>query len=152
MSRDVFFLVDGKRYHGYESVASAIGSTTKTIQNYTWTREKANGKGCVFTLHGHNIQRVIDLEEITSPVEKEPFAKSPSPAIASRLSPSELIAEELRGIKEQLRYTRECLLGGIHRVDEIAENLRAIERQIIEEKRVKGSYHGGIGNVSEHLG
>jgi hypothetical protein len=155
MKSHTYFLVDGKEYLGYESSAAAIGSTAKSLTNLVWLREKEHGKFCVFNLRGHTVQRrrapeATQGQPKTLKAEIEIVATDM--AVTAMITPQELLALELRAVKEELRYLRECLVGRFHGLDEISEHIRSIEKRVIEEKHVRGAYHGGIANGAEKLG
>jgi hypothetical protein len=165
MRRMRIWLVDGVPHLGTEEAATAIGSTPSSLSNTAHLNEREHGKGCVFTLKGHTVQgqglaTELPEEEKSYPAPDEDLdpvsAPAPIPAIPLPLqepSDEELLTIELRAVKEQLRFLRECLISRLHGVDEIAENVHAIERRIIDPKeKSKGSYHGSADHQAERLG
>jgi hypothetical protein len=149
MSRAVrTFLVDGVEYLGVKKAALAIGTTEKSLTTTAYKNEKANGRGSEFALKGHSVQgKEIAKERSPTPENESVIIDTPPHA------DSHLLEEQLRAVKEQLRYLRECLIGRLHSVDEIADTIRSIEKRVIKgEEKVKGVYHEANGHQAEKLG
>lgn len=160
------WIVDGVPFLGAQDAAKAIGSTESSLSNTAHLNEKEHGKGCVFSMKGHTVRGLGQATELPKP-EEVPYPPEPEDFQVTRMcrcsinpTPEDLppiptredpLVIELRMVKEELRYLRECLLGRLHSLDEISENVRAIERRIIEEKeKTRGKYDQGT--VRSHCG
>jgi len=128
--------IDGVAIYDYKQGAKICGCTYSGFVN-AWTGYHKDDD--VFTVKGHIVKRAGQALEIEQS-KKEITAEE-----------KQLIA--LEEIKEQLRYLRECLIGRLHGLDEIAENVRVVERRLIESKdKIKSSYHGATDHQAERLG
>ena len=144
----VIVKIDGIEAVGWKEAAERCGSTEKAIQAYCLKRENRFDE---YEYKGH----IVKIVQLNAAKKKKPLDYPDPKNTTCQLGqpdPYTHITAAIKSVKEELRYTRECLLGGIHRVDEIAENVRSIERRVIEEKKVRGIYHGGFGGSAEKLG
>jgi hypothetical protein len=162
MSAKRIWLVDGVEIEGTEEAGKAVGLRRGSFQNLAFLNEKEHGRGCVFMVKGHTVQ---GKGRVNGSAENDPINEIPKKEILGArinmtvisetaiISPQELLALELRAVKEQLRYLRECLIGRLHSVDEIAATMRSIEMRVIkDEAKVRGVYHEANGHQSEKLG
>jgi len=174
MSAKRIWLVDGVEIEGTEEAGKSIGLKRGSFQNLAFLNEKEHGRGCVFIVKGHTVQgkgRVNGsaADALASKTPGQIFRCNTSPTPEKKISgaeigltvisetaiisPQELLALELRSVKEELRYLRECLIGRLHSVDEIADTIRSIEKRVIkDESKVRGVYHEVNGHQAEKLG
>jgi hypothetical protein len=167
------YLIDGVEKIGNIEAAKACETTPVSFRSYVHVHAK-DGGALDFQCKGHRVQfegkseNKLTVKPVkAAPVQKEAEPKeiplpvevvSPTVEVVPprEPSPQELLALELRSVKEELRYLRECLLGRFHGLDEISERVRSIETRVIESKKVHGSFtaenYGTEGLGAEKLG
>jgi hypothetical protein len=154
------YLIDGVEKIGNIEAAMACGTTPVSFSSYVHLHAM-DGVALDFKVKGHRVQsegkskKKLTVKTIkAAPVQKKAEPKEiplpvevVSPAVEvvppREPTPAELLALELRSVKEELRYLRECLLGRFHGLDEISEHVRSIETRVIESKKVHGSFTAG---------